>query len=107
LVKEEIFGPVLCVLKPFKTLKEALERANDSDYGLAGGMFSKDSAACEYFVRNMNAGTLWVNNYNCTNYNIPFGGFKQSGFGRDNGAEAISEYTTTKSVYVKHNLDKF
>lgn len=107
LAREEIFGPVLVVMKPFKTLKEGLDRANDTEYGLAGSVFSTDSAACEYVVRNLNAGTIWVNNYNVTPYNVPFGGMKQSGFGRDNGEAAIQEYTTTKSIYYRHNLSKF
>lgn len=106
LAREEIFGPVLVILTPFKTLKEAVERANDTDYGLAAGIFSKDTSACEYFVRNVNAGSVWVNNYNLTPYYVPFGGMKMSGFGRDNGMEAIHEYTTTKSIYYFDKLDK-
>jgi len=107
LAREEIFGPVLVLMTPFKTIQEAVKRANDSDYGLAAGVFSKDTAACEYFVRGVNAGTVWVNNYNITPFYVPFGGMKQSGFGRDNAEEAIHEYTTIKSVYYKEDLNKF
>ena len=107
LVKEEIFGPCLCILKPFKNLKEAIARANDTEYGLAAGIFSKDPSACELFVRSVSAGTIWINNYNYVRYNIPFGGFGVSGFGRDNGPEAILEYTTLKSVYYKHDFKKY
>jgi acyl-CoA reductase-like NAD-dependent aldehyde dehydrogenase len=104
LAREEIFGPVLCVMKSFKSPNEALERANDTNYGLASGVFTKDMDKAEYFVRNIQAGTVWVNYYNITPYNVPFGGMKQSGFGRDNGIEAILEHTTTKSVYQRFNI---
>jgi aldehyde dehydrogenase (NAD+) len=104
LAREEIFGPVLCVLKPFDTLKEALERANDTTYGLASGVFTKDANKAEFFVRNIRSGTVWVNNYNMTSYNIPFGGMKQSGFGRDNGRDGLLEYTTMKAVYYYFDL---
>jgi len=104
LAREEIFAPVLVVLKPFKSFKEVVERCNDTKYGLASGVFTKDMNKAEYFVRNIESGTVWVNMYNLTNYNISFGGFKQSGFGRDNGQEAIFEYTHTKAVYHKNDL---
>ena len=107
LAREEIFGPVMLLMTPFKTLKEAIARANDSDFGLASGILSKNPSACVLFVRQINAGSVWVNNYNFTPYNIPFGGFKQSGFGRDNGYEAVLEYTTLKSIYTKYNFSKF
>jgi aldehyde dehydrogenase (NAD+) len=104
LAREEIFAPVLCVMKPFKTPQEALERANDTVYGLAAGVFTSNMNSAEYFVRNLQAGTIWVNFYNITAYNVPFGGMKQSGFGRDNGEAAMEEYTTTKGVYFKHDF---
>jgi len=107
LAREEIFGPVMLFMTPFKTLKEGIARAKDTDYGLAAGIFSRDQSACELFVRSVDAGTIWVNNYNNTSYNIPFGGFKQSGFGRDNGPEAIHEYTTMKSVYYLNDFKKY
>lgn len=106
LAKEEIFGPVVCILKPFKTLKEAIERANNSRYGLAAGIFSESMSKTEYFVRNIQAGSIWVNTYNINPYNIPFGGLKQSGYGRDNGLEGILEYTSIKAVYYNNRLDK-
>jgi aldehyde dehydrogenase (NAD+) len=104
LAKEEIFGPVLCVLKPFSSLEEALERANNTNYGLAAGVFTSNMKTAEYFVRNIEAGTVWVNNYNFTMYHVAFGGMKQSGFGRDNGKEVINEYTTTKSIYYHYDF---
>ena len=107
LAREEIFGPVLSVMTPFKTIHEALNRANSTEYGLGAGVFTSNMDTAEHFVRNIISGTVWVNVYNPTNYNIPFGGFKQSGFGRDNAYEGISEFTTTKAVYYMHDLDKF
>ncbi len=104
LSREEIFAPVLVVLKPFKTAKEALQRANDTQYGLASGVFTSNMNVAEYFTRNLQAGTVWVNFYNMTAYNVPFGGMKQSGFGRDNGETAVEEYSTTKAVYQKFDL---
>jgi aldehyde dehydrogenase (NAD+) len=106
LAKEEIFAPVLCVMKPFKNSEEVLARANDTSYGLAAGVLTSNINRAEYFVRHLQAGTVWVNSYNITPYNVPFGGMKQSGFGRDNGVLAIDEYTTTKSVYVKNDFSK-
>lgn len=99
LSKEEIFAPILSVLTPFKSAKEALKRANDSPYGLSSGVFTKDMAKAEYFVRNLQSGSVHVNCYNLSPYNIPFGGMKQSGFGRDNGIEGIMQYTQLKSVF--------
>lgn len=106
LAREEIFGPVLCVLKPFKTVEEVIQRSNDTIYGLASGVFTKDMSKAEYFVRNVDSGTVWVNYYNITPYNVPFGGMKLSGFGRDNGEEALHEYTTTKAIYYRYDFSK-
>jgi aldehyde dehydrogenase (NAD+) len=106
LAKEEIFGPILTVLKPFKTIDEVIERCNKSLYGLAAACFTTDINKSEYFVRNIQSGTVWVNNYNLCPYNIPFGGMKQSGFGRDCGDEAMLEYTQLKSVYQKFDFSK-
>jgi len=106
LAKEEIFGPVLCIMKPFKSVHDAIKTANNSDYGLGAGIFSSNSATQELFVRKIESGSVWVNNYNLNPYFVPFGGMKQSGFGRDNGYEAVLEYTTTKAVYYKHDFSK-
>jgi len=95
---EEIFGPVLSVLKPFKTVEEALTRANNTEYGLAAGVFTSNMNTKEIFVREYKAGTVWVN---CTLrfFNqLPFGGYKESGFGRDLGIEALDGYTIHKTV---------
>ena len=106
LARDEIFGPVLVVLKPFKDIHEAVLRSNDTNYGLGAGVFTSDMNKAEYFVRNIEAGSVWVNFYNCTPFNVPFGGMKQSGFGRDNAYEAILEYTTAKAVYYKYDFSK-
>lgn len=104
LAKEEIFGPVVCVMKPFKTVEEAITRANNTPYGLASSVFSSDMNKIEMFTRQSNAGSIWVNLFNVNPYYAPFGGMKMSGFGRDNGLEGVLEFTTLKTVYNKFNI---
>lgn len=99
LAQEEIFGPVLSILKPWKTLDEAITRANNTRYGLAAVVLSKDMTVTEKCARELQAGTVFVNTYCIPQAYIPFGGYKESGFGRDNGEEALLEYTQVKSVY--------
>jgi acyl-CoA reductase-like NAD-dependent aldehyde dehydrogenase len=106
LAREEIFAPILAILKPFKSTYEAVERTNDCIYGLASGVFTSDPNKIEYFVRNVETGSIYVNCYNLSPYNVPFGGMKQSGFGRDNGQEGITEFTQIKSVYYYTDLSK-
>jgi len=98
-VQEEIFGPVLSVLK-FKDDAEALAMANDSEYGLASGVFTKDIGRAHRFVRSLRAGIVWVNTYRMISPMVPFGGYGQSGTGREAGAESILDYTRTKSVWI-------
>ncbi|XP_048252474.1 aldehyde dehydrogenase, mitochondrial-like [Haliotis rufescens] len=98
--KDEIFGPVQCILK-FKTMEEAIERANKSQYGLAASIFSKDMDKVMAFTSRVKAGTVWVNCYNWLTAQTPFGGFKQSGFGRELGEYALHEYTEVKTVTMK------
>ena len=98
-VQEEIFGPVLSVLK-FKDDAQALAFANDSEYGLASGVFTKDIGRAHRFVRNLRAGIVWVNTYRMISPMVPFGGYGQSGTGREAGAESILDYTRTKSVWI-------
>jgi len=100
LAKEEIFGPVLSVLPPFDTLDEAILRANDTKYGLAAGVFTKDIKTAERCVRELKVGTVWVNTYNGTYGNMPFGGRGLSGFGKDLGEEGLEEFLETKAVNV-------
>eukprot|EP00842_Homolaphlyctis_polyrhiza_P002894 jgi/Hompol1/3605/HPOL_003298-RA len=99
-VREEIFGPVVSVLK-FKTVDEAIRRANDSEYGLAAGVFTTSLSTAHRVSSQLQAGTVWVNTYNNINVQAPFGGYKSSGIGRDNSEYALREYTQTKAVYMK------
>ena len=98
-VQEEIFGPVLSVLK-FRDDAEALAMANDSEYGLASGVFTKDIGRAHRFVLSLRAGIVWVNTYRMISPMVPFGGYGQSGTGREAGAESILDYTRTKSVWI-------
>ncbi|KAF8076295.1 aldehyde dehydrogenase domain-containing protein [Lyophyllum atratum] len=98
IVKEEIFGPVLSVGR-FKTEEEAISLANDTSYGLGAGLHSSDANQCMRVSSAFEAGTVWVNQYNILNNNVPFGGKKQSGIGRELGSYALEEYTSVKAVH--------
>lgn len=98
IVKEEIFGPVLSVAK-FTTEEEGIALANDTTYGLAAAVHSNDQAQCHRVANALQAGTVWVNNYCLLYNNVPFGGFKQSGIGRELGSYALHEYTSIKAVH--------
>jgi len=100
IVREEIFGPVMSVLK-FESEEEVVERANNTQYGLAAGVFTKDIQRAHRVVARLQAGTCWINNYNLTPIEMPFGGYKQSGIGRENSLTTIEHYTQLKSVYVE------
>jgi betaine-aldehyde dehydrogenase len=99
IVREEIFGPVMTVLA-FGDEDEVVERANATEFGLAAGVFTRDLARGHRVVAALQAGTCWINHYNVTPIELPFGGAKQSGLGRENGVAAIEHYTQLKSVYV-------
>ena len=99
IVRDEIFGPVMAVL-PFDDEDEVVRRANDTPYGLAAGVFTRDLARGHRVVARLEAGTCWINHYNVTPIELPFGGVKQSGLGRENSKAAIEHYTQIKSVYV-------
>jgi betaine-aldehyde dehydrogenase len=100
IVREEIFGPVLSVLT-FDDEEEVIERANATEFGLAAGVFTRDLARGHRVVARLEAGTCWINTYNVTPIEMPFGGCKRSGLGRENGSAAIQHYTQLKSVYVE------
>ncbi|OOY07834.1 betaine-aldehyde dehydrogenase [Thioclava sp. F36-7] len=99
IAREEIFGPVMSVLD-FETEEEAIARANDTQFGLAAGVFTGDLARGHRVVGQLQAGTTWINAYNLTPVEMPFGAVKQSGFGRENSRAAVEHYTQLKSVYV-------
>ncbi|PFG63851.1 betaine-aldehyde dehydrogenase [Thioclava sp. ES.031] len=99
IAREEIFGPVMSVLD-FETEEEAIARANDTQFGLAAGVFTGDLARGHRVVGRLQAGTTWINAYNLTPVEMPFGAVKQSGFGRENSRAAVEHYTQLKSVYV-------
>lgn len=98
--QDEIFGPVLSVLV-FDTEEEVVARANQTAYGLAAGVFTNDFKRGHRVIHQLEAGTCWINNYNITPIELPFGGNKQSGLGRENSLAAIQYYTQLKSVYVE------
>ena len=100
IVREEIFGPVMSVLT-FTDEADVVRRANDTEYGLAAGVFTRDLARAHRVAGELQAGVVWVNNYNVTPIEMPFGGVKGSGLGRENGHAAIEFYTQRKSVYVE------
>lgn len=98
IAQEEIFGPVLCVIK-YSTIEEAIQIANDSIYGLAAGIWSKDVNKALQVSRELKAGTIWINDWHMLRSDAPFGGYKQSGFGRELGRYALDEYTQVKHVH--------
>ncbi|MFI4891188.1 MAG: betaine-aldehyde dehydrogenase [Steroidobacterales bacterium] len=99
IVREEIFGPVMSVLE-FDTEEEVVGRANATEFGLSAAVFTQDLTRAHRVIANLQAGTCWINHYNVTPVELPFGGVKMSGLGRENGRSAIEHYTQLKSVYV-------
>ncbi len=104
IAQEEIFGPVACVIK-YDSDEEAIAIANDSIYGLAGGVFSTNNARAERVARGVRTGTMWINNYHIFSDYCPFGGYKQSGVGREFGMESLHEYTLVKRIHVNSMAD--
>lgn len=100
IAREEIFGPVLSVLD-FGDEDEVVARANDTEFGLAAGVFTKDIQRAHRVIGRLEAGTCWINTYNLTPIEMPFGGYKKSGIGRENGHAAIEYYSQIKSIYVE------
>lgn len=105
IAQEEIFGPVLSVI-PFDTEEEAIAVGNDTKYGLVAGVWTKDVSRALRMSRAMNAGTVWVNTYRAVAVQAPFGGVKDSGFGRERGEEALDAYTATKNVMINFSEEE-
>jgi aldehyde dehydrogenase (NAD+) len=100
IAREEIFGPVMCVI-PFKNLAEVISRANRTIYGLAAGVWTRDIKKAHAIANGVRAGTVWVNCYNILDTRAPFGGFKQSGTGRELGEYGLQQYTEVKTVIIR------
>ncbi len=99
IAREEIFGPVLSVIR-YRTVDEAIAMANDSMYGLGGGVWSRNPDEAMKVARKLRAGTVWINEWHLISEKAPFGGYKQSGIGREFGIEGLREYTETKHLHV-------
>jgi aldehyde dehydrogenase (NAD+) len=97
--REEIFGPFV-VITSFKTEEEALELANDTTYGLGSAVFTQDITRGHRIAKKIEAGMVWINSSNDSDYRVPFGGVKQSGIGRELGEAGLAAYSNTKSVHV-------
>lgn len=98
--REEIFGPVLSVISA-ESEEEIIRQANDTPYGLAAGIWTRDLQRAHRVAHALKAGTVWINSYRTLSFNTPFGGYKMSGVGRENGLESLKEYTQVKSVWVE------
>lgn len=99
IAREEIFGPVVCLIR-FRDEDDAVAIGNDTPFGLAAGVWTENLSRAHRVASRLRAGTVWINTYRRTNYASPFGGFKESGLGRENGSAALDEYTEVKSVWV-------
>ena len=99
IAQEEVFGPILSIIK-FKTEEDAVAIANDSNFGLGSGVWTSDIGRAFRMSERIQAGTVWVNTYRAVSFMSPFGGYKDSGLGRENGIDAIREYLQTKSVWI-------
>lgn len=102
IVRDEIFGPVMSILI-FDDEDEVIQRANRTHFGLAAGIFTQDIKRAHRIAKQIQAGVCWINNYNVTPVGMPFGGYKHSGLGRENGLIALSHYSQVKSIYVELN----
>ncbi|AKO91074.1 aldehyde dehydrogenase family protein [Priestia filamentosa] len=102
IAKEEIFGPVVAAM-PYDTLDDLIDKANDTEYGLAAGVWTQNLKSAHYIANRLKAGTVWVNCYNAFDAAVPFGGYKQSGIGREMGSYALENYTEVKAVWI--NMD--
>ncbi|MGB8756181.1 MAG: aldehyde dehydrogenase family protein, partial [Pseudolabrys sp.] len=103
--QEEIFGPVMSVIK-FKNLDDVIERANNTTYGLAAAVWTRDIGKAHAIANGVRAGTVWVNCYDVFDAAAPFGGFKQSGLGREECFEEMLAFTQEKNIHVKLRAPK-
>jgi acyl-CoA reductase-like NAD-dependent aldehyde dehydrogenase len=101
IAREEIFGPVVCAL-PFKDLPDAIQKGNDTRFGLAAGVWTRDLRKAHQAAAALEAGTVWVNCYNAFDNASPWGGFKQSGWGREKGPYGLDLFTQIKSVVINY-----
>ena len=104
IAQEEVFGPVLAVIR-FADEQDAIRIGNDVAFGLAAAVWTKDLHRAMLLTDKLKAGTVWVNNYRATSFTSPFGGYKNSGIGRESGVDAIKEYLETKCVWISTDLD--
>ncbi|MBK8051488.1 MAG: aldehyde dehydrogenase family protein [Anaerolineales bacterium] len=105
IAQEEIFGPVLCVIK-YDSEDEAIQLANDTIYGLAAGVWSRDAERALSVAKRIRAGTIWINDYHLINAEAPFGGYKQSGIGRELGTWGLKEYLEVKHIHIPLNNER-
>jgi len=104
IAREEVFGPVAAAIR-FKDIEEAIAIANDTPYGLAAGVWTENMRRALVMSERLEAGTVWINTYRAVSYTSPFGGYKRSGLGRENGMEAVDAYLQTKSVWISMASD--
>jgi aldehyde dehydrogenase (NAD+) len=104
IAREEVFGPVLSIIG-FEDEAEAIAIGNDTIYGLAAGVWTRDIGRAMRMSKALKAGTVWVNTYRAISYMMPFGGMKHSGIGRESGIEAVRQYLETKSVWMSYSED--
>ena len=98
IVREEIFGPVVVAAAPFRSLDDIAAEANNSSYGLGAGIWTRDISKAHALAKKLRAGAVWINCYDVFDASLPFGGYKQSGWGREMGHQVLEAYTEVKAV---------